>query len=63
MKKTVYIETSAISYLTARIPRDIVPAARQRLTQVWWDFCRGEFELFVSPEICTPEKLGGVNYG
>jgi len=63
MKKTVYIETSVISYLTARVPRDIVSAARQRLTQVWWDFCRDEFELFVSPEICTPEELGGVHYG
>lgn len=58
MKKTVYVETSVISYLTARVPRDIVAAARQRLTQVWWDFCRDEFELFVSPVVVDEASCG-----
>ena len=58
MKKTVYVETSVISYLTARVPRDIVAAARQRLTQVWWDYCRDEFELFVSPLVHKEAERG-----
>lgn len=48
MKKSVYIETSVISYLTARVSRDLVSAARQQLTQEWWDNSRQNFELFVS---------------
>ena len=46
--KTVYIETSMISYLTARTPRDIIGAARQQLTLDWWEEERSGFELYVS---------------
>jgi predicted nucleic acid-binding protein len=51
MKKTVYVETSVISYLTARVSRDIVSAARQQLTQEWWDLRSDDFDLFVSPVV------------
>lgn len=61
MKKSVYIETSVISYLTARVPRDIVSAARQRLTQGWWDFCRNEFDLFVSRVVLKEISSGDQN--
>jgi hypothetical protein len=37
MPLTVYVETSVISYYTARASRDVVTAARQTLTQEWWD--------------------------
>jgi hypothetical protein len=36
MKPAVYIETSVISYLTARMSRDLVVAAHQQITQDWW---------------------------
>jgi len=36
-KPTVYIETSIVSYLTARPSRDLLVAAHQQLTVVWWD--------------------------
>ncbi len=58
MKKLVYIETSVISYLTARVSRDLVSAARQQLTQEWWSDCRQEFDLFVSP-LVSDEALRG----
>jgi hypothetical protein len=58
MKKTVYIETSVISYLTARGSRDLISAARQQLTQEWWDDSRQEFDLFVSP-LVLDEALRG----
>lgn len=58
MKKSVYIETSVISYLTARVSRDLVSAARQQMTQEWWDFHRDQFELFVS-DVVLAEISGG----
>ena len=36
-KPTVYIETSIISYLTARPSRDIIVAAHQEITRDWWN--------------------------
>ena len=38
---------SVISYLTARVSRDLVSAARQQITQEWWDNSCQNFELFV----------------
>ena len=36
MNPTPYIETSVVSYLSARASRDIVVAAHQQLTRRWW---------------------------
>ena len=36
MKPRVYVETSVVSYLTARPARDIVIAGRQQGTRDWW---------------------------
>jgi len=33
----IYIETSVISYLTARPSRDLLIAARQEATREWWE--------------------------
>lgn len=35
-KRLVYIETSVISYLTARTSRDVLTAARQTWIREWW---------------------------
>ena len=37
MKTSVYIESSVISYLTARPSRDLVKSARQAITSDWWE--------------------------
>jgi hypothetical protein len=47
-KKTVYIETSIISYLTARSSSNLLAAAWQKVTIDWWDTQRGRFDLFAS---------------
>jgi len=47
-KKTVYIETSIVSYLTARPSSDLLAAAWQKVTLDWWDTQRDRFDLFVS---------------
>jgi len=49
MKPTVYIETSVISYLTARMSRELLVAAHQQITQEWWQNARPQFDCFVSP--------------
>lgn len=48
MKKQVYVETSVVSYLTARQSRDLVRAARQEVTLEWFDRRRKEFDLYIS---------------
>jgi predicted nucleic acid-binding protein len=46
--KTVYIETSVVSYLTALPARDLLAAAWQNATSRWWEGQRQHFELFTS---------------
>lgn len=45
---TVYVETSILSYLTARPSRDVVTLARQELTREWWNTRRHRHELYTS---------------
>ena len=35
--KKVYVESSVISYLTAKPSRDLIVSARQALTLEWWE--------------------------
>ena len=48
MKSSVYVESSVISYLTARPSRDVVKSARQALTTEWWQSSQAEFDVFIS---------------
>ena len=48
MKQRVYIETSIVSYLTARPSRDVVVAGHQELTRQWWEERSSRFELVIS---------------
>ncbi|MDG4563280.1 MAG: type II toxin-antitoxin system VapC family toxin [Candidatus Competibacter sp.] len=58
MPASVYIETSVISYYTARSSRDLVAAARQAITQEWWEESRNRFELYVSTVVIAEAKTG-----
>ena len=57
-KKTVYIETSIISYLTARASRDLLAAAWQKATVDWWDTQRDRFELYASDPVIEEAEKG-----
>ena len=46
--KTVYVETSVFSYLTAKPSANLVAAARQRETLDWWELSRPRFDIFIS---------------
>ena len=49
-RKRVYLESSVISYLTARPSNDILKLAKQRLTKAWWK-TRNQYDLFVSQTV------------
>jgi len=50
MKRKVYIETSVISYLTARPSKTILGAAHQQITLAWWE-TRSRYDLVVSESV------------
>src|SRR5712692_1117897 len=58
MLPTVYIETTIVSYLTARPSRDLVMAAHQQITQDWWANRRAEFALFISQFVFQEASMG-----
>lgn len=58
MKPSLYIETSVVSYLTARPSRDLITAARQQLTAMWWQAQRPDYDLFISPLALEEAELG-----
>lgn len=56
--KTVYIETSIVSYLTARPARDLIAAAWQNATSSWWTTQRLRFELYTSQLVVEEAEQG-----
>jgi predicted nucleic acid-binding protein len=59
-KKTVYIETSIVSYLTARPSSNLLAAAWQKVTIDWWDTQRNRFDLFVSATVIEEASKGNA---
>ena len=58
MKKTVYIESSVVSYLVARPSRDLVIAGHQASTAEWWQEYRDQYEVFISPLVVEEISAG-----
>ncbi len=58
MQKRVYIETSVISYLTARPSRDLIVAAHQEITRQWWETERAKYELCASEVVLREASAG-----
>ena len=58
MNPSAYIETSVVSYLTARPSRDVVVAAYQEVTREWWRSARNRFELFASELVVSEAGTG-----
>lgn len=54
----VYIETTFVSYLTARPSRDVVVAGHQQSTHEWWDQSRADFELCTSQLVLQEAGAG-----
>ena len=58
MRVTAYIETSVVSYLTARPSRDVVIAAYQEITREWWDEASDRFDLVASALVVAEAGAG-----
>jgi hypothetical protein len=58
MGERVYIETTIVSYLTARPNRDVVIAGHQQVTHEWWDTRRENYELCVSQLVLDEAGAG-----
>ena len=58
MPRSVYLETTIVSYLVARPNRDLVTTAHQQLTAEWWKERRSRFGLFAS-ELVIREAAAG----
>lgn len=58
MNLKIYIETSIVSYLTARPSRDLIIAAHQQITQEWLDNRRTKFDLYTSQFVIQESGAG-----
>ncbi len=61
MRPRVYIETSVISYLTAKPSRDLIVAAHQQTTNDWWENALPNYEAFISPIVLEEISRGDAN--
>ena len=55
---SIYIETSVVSYLTARLSASLVAAAHQQITREWWDRQRPRFDQYISPLVLEEAGRG-----
>lgn len=58
MDSTVYIETSVISYLTAKPSNDLRAMANQSATMDWWETQRRNYSVFVSELVLSEAGKG-----
>ncbi|HEY2737067.1 MAG TPA: type II toxin-antitoxin system VapC family toxin, partial [Thermoanaerobaculia bacterium] len=57
----LYLETSVVSYLTARPSSDIITAAHQLITSRWWTLRRAEFEILISELVIEEASRGDAD--
>ena len=57
MNLKVYVETSVISYLTAKPSRSLIVRAHQQVTRDWWSR-RNRFHLYVSAAVIEEARRG-----
>ena len=43
----LYLESTIPSYLAAQPSRDLIVAAHQQLTHMWWQRARPGFEMYI----------------
>jgi predicted nucleic acid-binding protein len=58
MSRRVYIETSVVSYLTARPSNDVIKSACQQITQLWWNSGRAAVSSYISPYVVEEASAG-----
>jgi hypothetical protein len=61
MKPKVYIETSVVSYLTARLSNNLIVAGHQQITQEWWEKVLPQVECIISLFVIEEVSRGDVS--
>jgi predicted nucleic acid-binding protein len=61
MKRTVYVETTVVSYFTAQPSRDLVIAGRQQATRDVWAKLLSEFDTYVSALVLQEAGRGDAD--
>ena len=62
MKESIYIETSVVSYYTAKPGRDLIVLAHQQITHEWWQKALKRFEVYVSEVVIEEAKIGNQEF-
>ncbi|CAN2041749.1 Type II toxin-antitoxin system VapC family toxin [Candidatus Magnetomoraceae bacterium gMMP-15] len=57
-KANIYIETSVVSYLSARPSSNLTAAAWQQITYEWWKNYRHYYDLYISELVITEAGRG-----
>jgi len=57
-KKSLYLESTIPSYLTAKESKDVIKAARQSMTRLFWEQEKEKYRLVVSQYVIEECKLG-----
>lgn len=57
-RSLVYLETTILSYLTARLSSDLIVAAHQRATHDWWLRHRERFQVVASAVVLQEASAG-----
>lgn len=58
MARTVYIETTVVSYLTARPSRDLIVAGRQEATRALWPRLVTDYDAYISALVYLEASRG-----
>lgn len=57
----IYIETSIVSYLTARPSNNLIAAAWQKETIDWWETQKDRFDLYISEVVIEEASRGDAS--
>lgn len=60
MAKRVYLETTVVSYFTARLSRDLQVVGHQKTTHELWPKLSGEYETYVSALVYREAGKGAM---
>ena len=57
-KKSIYIETTIPSYAVGRVSSDLIIAAHQAATRLFWEEERHKYDLYISPFVLDECSMG-----
>lgn len=61
MRRRVYVETSVVSYCTARPSRDLMVAGHQEATRELWPRLTAEYETYISALVYEEVRKGDLD--